>query len=74
MTKEIDLIQVRTCWNCKHCEWEVWLPTIKVRCKKKVPEAAPDIYCELHETKDKPNWKDSWPYSIQKLGEPYENI
>lgn len=74
MSNEIDLKTVMTCWNCKHCEWEVWLPTIKVRCKKKVPKAAPDKYCELYEHDGKANWKDTWKWSVQHQGHPYEDL
>jgi len=71
---KIGLERVKTCWNCKHCTWEVWLPTIKVHCDMKMPKVAPDTYCIMHELKDKSNWKDKWPYTVQHPGTPYEDI
>jgi len=71
---KIELERVRTCYNCKHCEWEVFLPTIKVRCDLKIPKVDVDTYCELYEVKTKSGWKDRWSYSVQYCGQPYEDI
>ena len=70
----IELDRVRTCWNCKHCTWEVWLPAIKVHCALKIPKVRPDTVCELHKTTRKSNWKDTWKYTVQHAGHPYEDL
>lgn len=69
--------QVKTCMNCKHGEWEVWLPHIKVWCYitgKRCGGISFDTVCEKHECSKKTTWKDKWPYSVQMIGEPYEDI
>lgn len=74
MTNEITIKRVQTCMNCKHCSWEVWLPAIKVNCKMKVPKAGTDKVCDLYETTVKSTWKDTWLWSVQHQGHPYEDL